>query len=193
MYKKVVVPLDGSKMAELALPHVEEIAKACNVPNIMLVSATEAISGTIGSGQVYEPYVAEKPLSVSLPVIGVDQMQVVYNTHAYGAQGIPRTFGKMARTASEYLCRIAQDLENKGLAVTATVLLGDPAEQIMLYVNDQKADLIIIAGTGKSGMGRWNISNIAHKIIKDACVPVLLVKPPPGFKETKPRRRGVSS
>ena len=34
MYKKVVVPLDGSKLAELALPHLEEIGKGCSIPEV---------------------------------------------------------------------------------------------------------------------------------------------------------------
>ena len=44
MYKKVLVPLDGSKLAECALPHAEEIASKCGA-EVMLVSVTERIQG----------------------------------------------------------------------------------------------------------------------------------------------------
>ena len=30
MYKRILVPLDGSKLAECALPHAEELAKNCD-------------------------------------------------------------------------------------------------------------------------------------------------------------------
>jgi len=43
MYKKVLVPLDGSKLAECVLPHVEALAKGCQAAAIHFV-------------QVYAPF-----------------------------------------------------------------------------------------------------------------------------------------
>ncbi len=192
MYKKVVVPLDGSKLAELALPHLEEIAKGCSIPEVLLVSVTERVKGRISQSHIMEPFVPEKPVGVPLPTVGLSQFNIVYNTHAAGIQEIPMTLGKMAKTAAEYICKIAENLEEKGFNITAAILLGNPAEQISRYANEQEADLIIMASTGKTGIGNWDMSNIAAKVIKDTCVPVLLVKPAPDFKETKPKRRGVA-
>jgi nucleotide-binding universal stress UspA family protein len=193
MYRKVVVPLDGSDLAELALPHLEAIAKGCSIPDVLLVSVTEMVQGSISRNQVFEDFVPEAPAPGPLVTVGSAGMGLVFSTHAAGVQQIPRTFGKMARTASEYLCRMAQGLEDKGFVVSATVLLGDPVEQIVSYVTEQGADLIIMASTGKSKISRWDMSHIAEKVIKDTCVPVLLVKPPDGFKETRSKRKGVSS
>ena len=119
-------------------------------------------------------------------------MSIVFDTHVSGAQEIPISLGRMAKTAADYLCKIARSLDKKGFNVVATVLIGNPAEQIARYVTEQSADLIIMASTGKSGISRWNMSNISAKVIKDTCVTVLLVKPGPDFKETKPRRKGVA-
>ena len=44
MYKKIMIPLDGSEVAECALPHAEEIALKCGA-DIILVSVTERIKG----------------------------------------------------------------------------------------------------------------------------------------------------
>jgi nucleotide-binding universal stress UspA family protein len=192
MYKKVVVPLDGSKLAEIALPQLEEIAKGCSIPQILLVSVTEKVKGRIVQSQITEPFVPEGPVSEGAPHISMTQFYVVYGEHAHGVQQIPMTLGKMARTASDYICRVAENLEVKGFNVTATVLVGDPAREIVRYVNDQKADLIVMASTGKSKMSRWDMSHIAERVIKDTRVPVLLVKPGPDFKETKPKRKGMA-
>jgi nucleotide-binding universal stress UspA family protein len=192
MYKKVVVPLDGSKLAELALPHLEEIAKGCSIPQVLLISVTEKVKGRIVQSQVHEPFVHEGPVEEGAPYASMTQFYVVYGAHAHGVQQVPMTLGKMARTASDYLCRMAEGLEAKGFNVTATVLVGDPAREIVRYVNDQKADLIVMASAGKSKMGHWDISNIAEKVIKDTRAPVLLVKPGPDFKETRPKRKGVA-
>ncbi len=37
MYKHIMVPLDGSPLAEVVLPHVVSIAKGCAVPKVTLV------------------------------------------------------------------------------------------------------------------------------------------------------------
>lgn len=42
MYKKIMVPMDGSELAECVLPHVETIAKACNA-SVELVQVIEPL------------------------------------------------------------------------------------------------------------------------------------------------------
>jgi nucleotide-binding universal stress UspA family protein len=37
MYRKILVPLDGSRLAECALDHTERIATGCNVPEVDLL------------------------------------------------------------------------------------------------------------------------------------------------------------
>jgi len=41
MYRKIMVPLDGSKTAECALGHVVDIARGCNVPEVILLFVAE--------------------------------------------------------------------------------------------------------------------------------------------------------
>jgi nucleotide-binding universal stress UspA family protein len=194
MYKKVVVPLDGSKLAEAALPHLEEIAKGCSIPQVLLISVTELLKGEIDSSLARrpEPYVSERHVTEGMPEVGKTQWGIVFQSRAPDIQDIPMRMGKMAKTASDYLCRIGEDLEAKGFNVTATVLVGRPEEQIVKYVNEQQADLIIMASTGKSKMSRWDMSHIAEKVVKGTRSPVLLVKPGPDFQETKPKRKGVA-
>jgi len=45
MYKKILVPLDGSKLAECVLPHVESLATCSPGVEVMLVSVTERVTG----------------------------------------------------------------------------------------------------------------------------------------------------
>jgi nucleotide-binding universal stress UspA family protein len=45
MYKKILVPLDGSKLAECVLPHVESLATCSPGAEVILVSVTERIAG----------------------------------------------------------------------------------------------------------------------------------------------------
>jgi nucleotide-binding universal stress UspA family protein len=193
MYKKVVVPLDGSKLAELALPHLEEIAKGCSIPEILLISVTEKVTSHVSKDIISEDYIAPRKGDTQPSMLVPYTGSVVYASANAPTPKVKITLGKMAKTASNYLCKVAEGLEKKGFRVTAIVLYGNPAEQIVYYVNEQKADLIVMASTGKSKISRWDMSRIAAKVIKDTQVPVLLIKPAPGFKETKSKRRGVAT
>jgi len=43
-YNKILVPLDGSNLAESVLPHVEKIALGCTLPSVVLVTVTEPVA-----------------------------------------------------------------------------------------------------------------------------------------------------
>lgn len=43
MYRKMVVPLDGSELAECVLPHVKAIAAGCGIGEVVLLRVVEPI------------------------------------------------------------------------------------------------------------------------------------------------------
>ena len=45
MYQKMLVPLDGSELAECVFAHVKAIAKGCNVGEIVLLEVVEPPPG----------------------------------------------------------------------------------------------------------------------------------------------------
>jgi len=110
MYQKIVVPLDGSKLAECVLPHVEAIANGCSTEEVILVTVTERIVASTGVTTLAQPEGTLPPLH---PVIEV-----------------PAAIGKKQRQGERYLKRIAKRLQKKGIKVQTEVLLGNPAEEI---------------------------------------------------------------
>ncbi len=178
MYSKVVVPLDGSELAEAALPHVKEITRACNIPEVLLVSVTEPVGPT---------RFGDRPMAVEPTQFG----PIIYPIDLPRKPELEKQLGKMGKTALNYLIRIARQLDADGLNTQINVLTGNPAEEILRFTEEQKADLIVIASRGKSGFSRWDMGNVADKLMRGSRVPVLMVKPEPGFKETRPRRRGA--
>jgi nucleotide-binding universal stress UspA family protein len=151
MYKKVLVPLDGSKLAECVLPHVEDLGVGGMVGEVVLVSVTERVTGY----RAFDD--ASKPL---------------------GQMIVPEAVGKLERPAQRYLNRIAKKLEPKGIKVTTEVLLGNPAEEIAVYAETKGCDLIIMASHGRSGPSRWAHGSVADKVFRASCVPVLMVRAP---------------
>jgi recombinational DNA repair protein RecR len=41
MYKKIMVPLDGSGLAECVLPHLETMVKECETTEVIIAPAAE--------------------------------------------------------------------------------------------------------------------------------------------------------
>lgn len=193
MYNKVVVPLDGSDLAEVALPHLQEIAKGCSIPDILLVSVTERIGGKV-TRRASAPEMPSRATDglatyTGMP-LGSPWSGLVFSADVTRASEVPAEFGKMAKTAWDYLVKIADKLRGEGLFPQAFVLIGNPAEEIVRFAEEQQADLIVMASRGKSGFNRWDMGNVADKVVRATDIPIVLVKPKPGFKETKPKRRG---
>ncbi len=45
MYKKVLVPLDGSEFSETIMNHVKAVATGCAVPEVILLTVIEPFAG----------------------------------------------------------------------------------------------------------------------------------------------------
>ncbi len=157
MYEKIVVPLDGSKLAECVLPHVEGLAKSCNTKEVILVTVTERIVGHMRvtwSGQPGGLLSPERELKV------------------------PVTIGKKQRQGQRYLNRIAKGLQKEGIKVRTEVLLGNSAEEITSFAEHDGADLIIMASHGRSGPSRWAYGSVTDKVFRASCAPVLMIRAP---------------
>ena len=151
MYKKILVPLDGSKLAECALPHAEEVAKSSGTAKVILVSVTERV-------QAYRAL--EDP---SQPL---------------GTHLVPEAVGKKEKEARRYLGRIAEAMEAKGINVDTEVLLGDPAEEIVIYAKHPGCDIIVMSSHGRSGLSRWTHGSVADRVFRHSTIPVLMIRVP---------------
>jgi nucleotide-binding universal stress UspA family protein len=151
MFKRILVPLDGSELAEAALPYAEELAKCCDTEEVILVSVTERIQGYRAFEDPGEPL---------------------------GQQLTPEAVGKKEKQAQRYLSRIAEPMEAKGIKVDKEVLLGDPAEEIAIYAKHPGCDIIVMSSHGRSGPSRWAHGSVADRVFRASCVPVLMVRAP---------------
>ena len=62
--------------------------------------------------------------------------------------------------------------------MTAEVLEGNPAHTLAEYAEKNQFDLLVIATHGRSGVSRWVWGSVADRILRSACVPVLMVRAP---------------
>lgn len=148
---KILVPLDGSRLAELVLPHVETLAKQ---------SGSGVLRVTLL--QVWEPPV--------IPSVSTPESQMNW------AKVIEEHINKAREAAEKHLADVAKKLTVAGLKVNSELVVGSPADEIIDYAERNHFSLIAMASHGHSGIGRWAYGNVADKVLHGATVSVLLVR-----------------
>ena len=159
MYQRIVVPLDGSGLAEAVLPYATTIAKALE-SELHLVQVVRAPSDLVNLGFM-------DPLSMSS--VAIPNMETL--SEAVEAQ---------AKQAEQYLRGRATEFQEQGLMVRFVVLRGNPSTQIIKYAQDEGADLIAISTHGRSGISRMVLGSVADKVVRQVNIPVLLIRPQEG-------------
>jgi nucleotide-binding universal stress UspA family protein len=149
MYEKIMVPLDGSELAECVLPHVEGLIKGCHVRNVVFVRVVEPITAPVGIGNVY---------------IGREESRERESTRKSAVK--------------DYLNQIMDRLKHEGTELHSEVLVGRVADSLADYTEKNDIDLILIATHGRSGVTRWVRGSVADKILRYSNVPVLMVRAP---------------
>jgi nucleotide-binding universal stress UspA family protein len=67
-------------------------------------------------------------------------------------------------------------LQSSKIEVIADVKSGTPYEAILKEQQDRKADLIVIASHGRTGILKSLIGSVAERVMREAKCPVLLVR-----------------
>lgn len=80
--------------------------------------------------------------------------------------------------AKLYLARIGERLQKSGLQTETAVLEGSTAESITEFAQSQEMKLVILSSHGHSGLRKWGISSVTHKIILCAPTSLLIVRAP---------------
>ena len=148
MYEKIMVPLDGSELAECVLPHLKGFIKGCHVSNVVFVR-------------------------VVVPPVLLHYGEDLIRPEIY-----EETESAMQSAAKDYLDQIKNRLKYEGTELHSEVLVGRVADSLADYTEKNDIDLILIATHGRSGVTRWVRGSIADKILRYSNVPVLMVRAP---------------
>jgi nucleotide-binding universal stress UspA family protein len=78
----------------------------------------------------------------------------------------------------EYLHKVGQKLREQGLTLVEERLLhGHPAEAIVDLARETPHSLVAMTTHGRSGVGRWQISSVADRVVRHSASSVLVVRP----------------
>jgi nucleotide-binding universal stress UspA family protein len=154
--KTILVPLDGSALAEQVLPYVQLYAALLDAPVVLLRAVTPE------EQQAFLLRHAADLTIDPLPATDAEEMR-----HA---------LAMLLEHAEQELRPLADRLRAAGLHVNITVPVGAAADAIVEYGRHHGDTLIMMATHGYSGLRRWALGSVADKVIHAASVPVFLAR-----------------
>ena len=162
--KTILVPLDGSAIAEQVMPAVRLLAPLIAARVHLLVVITDE-----QRHRLIAQFAADQAAAG-------DQGETDWHWEH-------RAQMQLARAAEAYLADQTQALRAAGFDVTFEVTCGTPAERIVDIAANEPAALIAMATHGYSGLRRWTLGSVADKVVQATQTPILLVRagePPAG-------------
>jgi nucleotide-binding universal stress UspA family protein len=155
--RRILVPLDGSALAEAALPHAKELASrlssSIHLLRVVPLARQLAASSFAGSG-------------------GIDGMP------GLDVKAIDEAVEARLEEATVYIEEQGKKLRQEGVSVEWEIRQGTATEEILECAKNNDIELIAISTHGRSGLGRLVFGSVFDSVMRGAGIPVMVIKPP---------------
>ena len=148
MFQQIMVPLDGSELAERALPCAEQLGVATGA-TLHLVHVVELappltwpFAPAYMPGSIYDDVVAQE-----------------------------------TQQATAYLDKMRERVAAGGVHVRTKHMVGYAAATLLDYERDAGIDLVVMCSHGRTGLARFALGSVAERLLHHGTAPVLLVRP----------------
>jgi nucleotide-binding universal stress UspA family protein len=148
MFQQIMVPLDGSELAERALPCAARLGVATGA-TLHLVHVVELMPPPTG------------PFALAYAPGGIHGDLVAQET----------------QQATAYLDKMRERVAAGGVHVRTEQMLGLAAATLLDYERDAGIDLVVMCSHGRSGLARFALGSVAEHLLRHGTAPVLLVRP----------------
>jgi nucleotide-binding universal stress UspA family protein len=146
MFKRILVPLDGSKLAEKALPYAEALAQKFEA-ELVLVRVLQLLLEAIPAG----------------PYTGTAFHEQTVQDRQKAATYLNEVATQVRKAGVLPLRRVVLDAPSIANAITE-------------LADEESVDLIVMCTHGRSGFSRLVFGSVAGQVLHDAPCPVFLVK-----------------
>jgi nucleotide-binding universal stress UspA family protein len=147
--RTILVPLDGTALAEQALPPAVGLAKSSHAKLLLL------------------------------KVLIARDKSEVYIVHEVGreeAENYDYVLGNTDLDDYRYLEEVSARYIPAEIAYTTIACAGQPAQDIISTLDDHHADLVVMATHARAGLHRIIAGSVAERVVSQASVPVLLLR-----------------
>jgi len=147
MYDRILVPTDGSTVANNAVDHALDLAEKYDATvHALFVADIDAVSYSLGTEQL-------------------DRI----------SQGNFRGMSDLRDDADEATGYVTDRAESLGVQVVEHHAGGRPHAVIADYADDHDIDLIVMGSHGRSGVRRALLGSVTERTLRSTHVPVLVV------------------
>ena len=147
MYKKVLVPLDGSDLAECTLSHLQSLFKDGSVGEVVLLNI----------------------VTIDIPWTVFESGHRI-DLAAIRKQGFTSSKKYLNKVKSRLSSRGIK-------AKIESVEANRPADAITEYAQKNGIELIILGTHGYTGLKKLYLGSVASSVLSQSHVPVLLIRP----------------
>lgn len=147
MYDRILIPTDGSNVAEAAVDHAVDLAAKYDAElHALFVADVDAVSYGLGTEQL-------------------DRI-------SQGNFGGMTDLREDAEAATGYVTSSAEPL---GISVVEHHAGGRPHAVVADYAEEYDADLVVMGSHGRSGVRRALLGSVTERTLRSTHVPVLVV------------------
>ena len=148
MYKKILLPTDGSEYAEMAAEHA-------------------FLLGSRSGAEIIVLNVVEAPRFTGIR--SEDKDELISRLKEEGQNSFNRIKDMLMKRKSEGKCE-------KEVNLNFEFKEGSPADIILKAIEEENIDLVIMGTSGKRGLNRFLLGSVAENTVRSAKVPVLVVR-----------------
>ncbi len=147
MYKKILIPTDGSELSRAAIHAGVELAKQLGAE----------IEGVFVAPEYHFP-------------IYTDMVPINYpNEEGYKAE--------IENEGEKYLDEVRKAAEDAGLKYgSVTTMSDETAQQLIKIAEDQHCDLIFMGSHGRGGWGQLLLGSVTSKVLAKSQIPVVVYR-----------------
>jgi nucleotide-binding universal stress UspA family protein len=85
---------------------------------------------------------------------------------------------QMREQFKQKMVSLRNQLRAQGVKARAHFIEGAGVAPIICdYINDEDVDLVVMSSHGRSGLSRFIFGSVAHKIMQEVSIPVMIVRP----------------
>ncbi|RQG99639.1 universal stress protein [Natrarchaeobius oligotrophus] len=147
MYDTILVPTDGSPVAETAIEHAVDLAATYDADvHALYVVDLDAMGVAVGAEQI-------------------DRFR----------QGDFGDLPELEQRARDAVSGVSRRAADRDVDVTEAIVAGSPHRKIADYADDNDVDLIVMGSAGRGGVRRVLLGSVAERTLRTTDIPVLVV------------------
>lgn len=151
MYKTILVPLDGSKMADKAFKHALSIAKTFNAELLLLTVIPENVVPAGAYRTWIHPSMVRRNINEILTIA--------------------------RQEATDFLNEKMKECEKNDVKASYKILEGDSASKIIEAADQKKVDLVIMGSVGLTGIKKLKaLGSVSRKVSENVSCPILIIR-----------------